>query len=424
MALPTALFAMIASFALASAAVLSSVDAQRGTKRDRDSKSAIAAADAGASVALLRLNRFQSSLTESKPCVGPGGEPQTPTGGWCPATPPESVGGATFSYAVSAFKKESELTLVAVGAAGGVSRRVEVGLISYNGKNVFADEQLIGQDNIAIEGTSLIETDIGTNGGIESDGHGTICGDIRHGTGKAPPEGQPKCGGEVTEGDENLPPIAPPEDIATNNSNCMLDLTCPEVGVDTYTKKRTSTNPWYATNRTINVEQNASLTLGGKDYFVCGLFIKSGQLIMAATAQVRIFVDTPENCGLSAGATQVEITGNANIVSTGYNPAEESYAVPGIYVLGSPTTPTGVKLCGNAGTNELVLYAPNSDVEICGSATWIGMIAGKTLRMNGTPTVKSDPGMAPPGITFSSLWERTHYLECTGASASPPDASC
>jgi hypothetical protein len=71
MALPFALFALIASFALASAAVMSSVDAQQGTKRDHDSKEAIATADAGASLALLRLNRFMPSLSVAKPCVGP-----------------------------------------------------------------------------------------------------------------------------------------------------------------------------------------------------------------------------------------------------------------------------------------------------------------------------------------------------------------
>jgi hypothetical protein len=57
MALPTAIFAMIASMGLASAAILSSVDVQQGSHRDSGSKKAIAAADAGASVALLRLNR-------------------------------------------------------------------------------------------------------------------------------------------------------------------------------------------------------------------------------------------------------------------------------------------------------------------------------------------------------------------------------
>lgn len=418
-ALPTAIFAMLASFGLASAAVLSSVDAQRGTRRDQDSKSAIAAADAGASVALLRLNRFQSSLTDATPCVGPAGESQTASGGWCPATPAESVGGVTFSYQVSAFKKGSELSVVATGAAGTVSRRVEVGLVSYNGKNVFADERVIGQDGITLEGTPDIRTDIGTNGNVELIGSGTICGNIRHGVGKTAPK--PDCDGEVSEGNKSLPAVTPPEGISTNNSNCRLAADCANSSeVDTYTKKRSSTDPWDSVKKNINVAQNASLTMGGGDYFVCGLFVGPGQLIMAAGAHVRIFVDTPENCGLAAGATQVEVSANANIVSTGYKPSEGHYEVPGIYMLGSGA----VKLNGNSGTNELVLYAPSSAVEMGGNATWIGMIAGKTLQLHGTPRIESDPNMTPPDITLQSLWERTHYVECTGAGVSPPNAYC
>lgn len=427
MALPTAIFAMMASFGLASAAVLSSVDAQRGTKRDQDSKRAIAAADAAASMALLRLNRFQNSLTEATPCVGPGGELQSASGGWCPATPSEGVGGATFSYSVSAFEDDAELSVIAVGASGEVSRRIEVGLISYNGKNVFFNDKLIGENDIVMEGTPHIETSVGTNGSIESDGTGTICGNVRHGTGQTVPEGQPKCGGDITEGDVNLPPVGAPEDIATNNDNCRLEDPRPEGcnGVDTYTKQRTSTNPWDPKTRTINIAQNAALTMGGERYLVCGLTINSGQLIMAANAHVQIFIDTPENCGLSPGATQVRLTGNAEIKSTGYNPDEENYVVPEIYVLGSPTISTSIDLGGNAqSTNELMLYAPYSDITISGNATWIGMMAGSSLRMNGGPTLKSDPGIAPPDITLTSLWERTRFVECTGASASPPDASC
>lgn len=287
MAVPTALFAMIASFGMATAAVVASVDAQRGTNRDSDSKNAIAAADAGASVALLRLNRFQGSLSESTPCIGPGGESQTPDeDGWCPATPAESVGRATFSYRVSAFDADSPLDVVATGAADGVSRRIEVGLTSHNGENVFFDEQLIGQSSITLEGTPDIRTNIGTNGDIESDGSGTICGDVRHGVGGSAPE--PDCGGEVIEGNRTLPPVIPPEDIATNNSNCRLELTCEDPSeVDTYTKKRTSTNPWDAETRTINVSQNATLTLGGADYFVCKLVVQNGELIMAEGTSVR-----------------------------------------------------------------------------------------------------------------------------------------
>lgn len=423
MALPTAMFAIIASFGMATAAVVASVDAQRGTHRDSDSKNAIAAADAGSGVALLRLNRFQSSLSAANPCVGPAGEAQTPVEGWCPATSPESVGGATFSYQVSAFQDGVPLSVVAVGASDGVSRRVEVGLVSLAGEWVFADERLIGQDGIQLDGTPDIRTDVGTNGDIVNDGSGTLCGNVRHGIGKTAPE--PDCDGDVSEGNKTLPPVVPPADIATNNSNCRLELTCPNpTEVDSYSKKRSSTVPWDADTRTIEISQNATLTVGGSDYFICRLVIQNGEMIMAAGTTVRFFFDTPENCGLSPGDAQVIVTGNGNIVSTGFNPGEDAFAVPGLYVQGSPDIPTTVELTGNSGTNELMLYAPNSDIEIGGSATWIGMMAGKSVHLHGTPNVESDPGIDPPDIFFSGLWERTRYVECSGATASPPNASC
>lgn len=432
MALPTAVFAMLASFALASAAVLSSVNAQQGTRRDSSSKSAIAAADAGAGLALLRLNRFQETLSPTKPCIGPAGEAQTASGGWCPATSPESVGGATFSYMVSAYKAGGGLSVVAVGTAGTVSRRVNVNLTSYNNKEIFLTERLIGQEGIELGGTSDIHTDIGTNGGIEGNANSTICGNVRHGTGKTAiePDAPPTCPiqGKVSEGNKALPPVVLPENIATNNSNCRLEATPPKgcSGTDTYSKKqRTSTKPWDSVHRNINIDSSSSLTMGGENYFICGLFIENGQLIMPAGAHVRIYIDTPEHCGLSAGAVQMKITGNASIVSSAYKPSEGNYSVPGIYVLGSPTIPTSVILEGTAGNeNELMLYAPYSDISIGGSANWIGMFAGKSVRMQGTPRIESNPNMTQPDLVYKSLLERTRYVECTGATASPPDANC
>jgi hypothetical protein len=430
MALPTAVFAMIASVGFASAAIISSVNAQRGTARDSDSKSAIAAADAGASVAQMRLNRYLGGLGLTTPCIGPAGESQTPSGGWCPATSPESVGKATYSYRVSAYSEDGALSVVSVGTADGVSRRIEVGLVSLEGEEVFANEKLIGESSITLEGTPDIRTDIGTNGSVESDGSGTICGDIRHGVGHSAPE--PDCENDVTEGNKNLPPVVPPEGIETNNSNCRLAKDCadatafdPFVGANGK-EKRTSTEPWDAETRTINLGGNATLTMGGQDYFVCRLLAKNGELIMAGGSHVRIYFDTPENCGLEDGDVQVEITGNATIKSTGYNPDVGTFDLPGLYLLGSPNITTQVVLTGGSQNeeNELMLYAPYSDVELGGNATWIGMIAGNTIRLHGTPTIESDPGINPPDIFFSGLWERTRYVECIGGSGSPPDASC
>src|SRR5262245_27770523 len=198
MALPTALFALVASFALATVAIFPSIDAERGTKNASERKSAIAAADAGASVALLRLNRFQNQLTTSNPCVGPAGEawPETtPGSGWCAPLPVETVGGSTYAYQVSAFDENARLSVISVGTAGTVSRRVEVDLYSNNGKNVFADEKLIGEDAIDLEGNVDVRTDVGTNGDITGKGSYTLCGNARHGIGKQAP--QPDCEKEI-----------------------------------------------------------------------------------------------------------------------------------------------------------------------------------------------------------------------------------
>lgn len=420
-AVPTALMAVIASFALGSVAVMSTVDVQQGTKRDHDSKEAIAAADAGANIALLRLNRFLPYLSTTHPCVGPDGEYQTAAGGWCPSTAAEPVGGATYSYMVSAYGASGEIDVVSVGNSGTVSRRVNVALKTLSGKNVFADERVIGQDEITMEGNPRIETDIGTNGSIVNKGSGTICGNDRHGPGKEAPA--PSCDGEKSESEKDLPAITPPANIATENDNCRLAQSCTgsKAGqVDTYSKKVSKTNPWDSEHRAINVASSQTLTLGGSIYFVCELNIQ-GKLYIPADATPEIFVDTPENCGLKAGARQVYVGAGAVIESNAYNPAQGKYEVPQIYVLGSGR----VELVGTPKSgNEVMIYAPYSEIDLGGNAEWNGMIAGKLMKIHGNPVIKSDPNIQPPEITLAGNFERTRYVECVGATASPPDASC
>ena len=436
MALPTALFAMIASFALASVAVLSSVDSQRGTARDSSSKNAIAAADAGAGVALLRINRLQNKFNWWTPCLGPAGELQTPVEGWCPKTTPETVGGATFSYQVSEFRPKSEMSVVAYGTAGGVSRRVDVKLVATNGEEVFKAEQLIGESEIELKGGPTLKTDIGTNGSVTLGSEGAsakICGDIRHGPGQSSPTptAPPTCPeqGVITEGSKSLPAVVPPANIATSNSNCRLVPNCLNpADADFFSGTRTTEKPWDATHRFINVPNSATLELGGGDYWVCGLFV-NGKLVMAPNSQVRIFFDTPEHCsGLNSSKTQVEVSASGSITSSSFGKCEtniEECRVPGLYVMGSPTIVTTVILTGNSGsTNELMLYAPYSNVELGGNATWIGMFAGKTIKMNGNPTIKSDSRIPQPEIYFPGIFERTRYVECAGATGSPPAVNC
>lgn len=418
-AVPTALMALVASFALASVAVMSTVDVQQGTHRDHDAKEAIAAADAGANIALLRLNRYLPYISTTHPCVGPNGEYQTATSGWCPATTTEKVGNASYSYMISAYPASGTINVVSVGQSNGVSRRVNVALKAVSGKNVFANEKVLGQETITLEGNARIETDIGTNGSIESNGSTTICGNDRHGVGKEAPT--PSCSGEKSEGNKNLPAITPPANIETENDNCRLTKTCTgsKTGqVDIYSKKNSL--PFVTKTRVLEVDSSQQLTMGGSAYWVCKLEIK-GKLYIPAGTRPQIYVDTPEHCGMKSGETQVNIGAAGVIESSGYNPAQGTYEVPSIYVLGNGA----VKLDGTPKTtDEVMIYAPYSEIDIGGNATWKGMIAGKRLKIHGNVTITSDPNIKPPEITLASTFQRTQYVECVGATASPPNANC
>jgi hypothetical protein len=451
MALPTALFAMVASMGLASAAVLASVDAQQGTTRDHYAKEAIAAADAGASVALLRLNRYANALNSSTPCLKLNNGMLAMSGaeadGWCPAIT-GSVGGATYSYRATPQVSNSTMSVVATGTDGTVSRRIDVTLKGSTAGSALAQEGMIGLKKVTLGGNANVRVNVGSNGYVDGEGNNAIaCGNIRHGVGKAPNsenKAPKQCNGySVTESEVQLPPVSSliPPTIATSNSDYRL-VTCtktpPEVKqaeptgcqLDTYTGNWKTKPPWNPATRTISLSggkeghEEATLTLGGGDYFICRLEMTGGHLIMAAGANVRLFFDTPEHCGLSSPAEQVSVTGKATIEATGYKPELHEFDMPGLYLLGSSTIETKVNLAGQAGTNEIFVYAPSSKIEISGNANYKGVIAGKEVSDTGNGTMSQDAGYEPKPIGGATIYSRQSYIECTGATASPPNANC
>jgi hypothetical protein len=450
MALPTAIFATVAALGLGSAAVVASVDTQRGTARDQNSKEAIAAADAGANLALLRLNRYSNALTTGTPCLGlnatgilvlTGADAASP--GWCsPVT--GTVGTASYSYRVTTGPPPASgaMIVVATGITGKVSRRIAVSLKGKSVGDVLGTEGLIGQDGITLRGNADVHVNLGTNGIVTTAGNGVACGDIRHGTGTVLDPKLNQCSGHViTEGNVTLPPVSSfiPSDIATNNSNYRL-ATCTQLptsttsGVPSGCQSDTFSgewkkSPWDSATRTIALNgkfkgEELALTLGGSDYFICKLELTGGHLIMASESHIRIFFDTPENCGLSPGAAQISVTGNGSIEATGYLGTLGHFDMPGFYLLGSPTMQTSVKLAGNAESNQLVVYAPSSTVEISGNGNYIGAIVGKTIDDSGNGSITQPSGYEPPKPGGSTLYSRQAYVECTGATASPPNAGC
>lgn len=468
MALPTVLFAMTASMGLAGAAVVSSVDVQQGSNRDSGSKSAIAAADAGANVATLRLARYSKSLATNQ-CVGESGGVLAPTnavstGGelWCPPVT-GTVGRGSYTYWVSpagAGCGDYSLCVVSVGTVDGVSRRIEMTFNessleegggtptegeSETGGGGGSFEGLVGQDKFEVLGNADIRVGIGTNGEIiGSNNAATVCGDMRVGIGKPKPSVKQCSGYGVTYGNVNLPPVTSfmPANIATSNANYRF--TRCKSGLPTGCQTDGFTGSWNKEPFTpgpkvLSLSGQDALTLGGPDYWLCQLKLQGGsELIMRAGAKVRFFFDKPENCGLAPGATQIEIAGGSRITSTGYQSTPGNFDMPGFFLLGSG----GVYIAGNNGTNELIVYGPESAIELKGNATYKGLIAGKTLLVTGSSTVKSDAGyelppeLQPPPKTgeeeegekviTSRLYTPQTYVECTGVAATgqAPNTSC
>lgn len=490
MALPVALFAMIAGMALAGAAVVSTVDVQQGSHRDASTKSAIAVADAGANIARSRIDRYAGVLA-TKECLelGAGGVLEGTTkeaDGWCP-TVEGTVGGGKYAYRVSPAGStcgEYHLCVVATGTVGEVSRRIEV---AYNESAVTETiengttgtesggsestgttgtsgssgiEGVIGLEGIELEGNAEIHVNIGTNGDVTGNGNTVVCGDIRHGVGKQwiPTGNAKQCEKNVvTEGNKTLPPVTSfmPSDIATVNSNYRLyqctatKPTKEPAGCesDSFSGSRKATKPWDPTTRAITVDANDTLTVSGGDYWICSLSVSgNAQLIMAASAQVRFFFDTPEHCGLSAGAAQISLTGNSRIAST------NKAVMPAFYLLGSPSIPTSVSLGGNASTeDEFVIYGPDTTINIPGNATYKGVIAGKKVTVSGNGHIENSSSYQPPAeiapvtetkssneektttgdttsetITTARYYSPQFYVECTGlpAPGAAPNTSC
>ncbi|HEU5064158.1 MAG TPA: hypothetical protein VFT79_13560 [Solirubrobacterales bacterium] len=445
MALPTAIFAMVASMGFAGAAVISSVNVQQGSHRDGDSKSAIAAADAGASVALLRLNRYASAFSASAPCLGVSGSTlvlsAAAADGWCPPISGQ-VGSSTYVYRSTPAVGSTTMSVVATGTSGPVSRRIAITYKTTTVGSALGKEGVIGVDKVEIDNNADARVGVGTNGDVYVHNNGNVCGNVRHGVGKKATfenNGTQCSGYGINEGNVTLPPVSSfmPTDIATNNNNFRL-VTCAKITSterepegcqsDTYTGKWKSTEPWDPSTRTIYASNNTTLTLGGGDYWVCRLYIRNNShLVMAGDAQVRLFFDTPENCGLKSGEKQIDINNNADVTATGYQPEIGKFDMPGFYVMGSPSFPTTIEFSNNSGNNEFILYAPNSNIVVKNNATYTGVIAGKTVHLDNNAIVRQDAGFEPPKIGGATIYERQSYVECTGATApagQAPNANC
>jgi hypothetical protein len=292
------------------------------------------------------------------------------------------------------------------------------------GSTIFGVERAIGRDWVRLDSNADIRVSLGSNGDITMLSNAVVCGDIRYGIGKtlSMSSNARQCAGyTVTQENRDLPQMSDAKlaQVRTTNSNSRF------FAQDIRTSSSEVT--WDPASRSLFIGGSSTLTMGGTDYLLCKLTIDSnGGLIMAAGSNVRIYFDTPEACGLSSGALQVELKSNSYITSTAYDPSQGLFNVPGLYLFGSPSQATSAYFGNNTNqaVNEFVLYAPNTDVQLDSNAIYTGAIAGKTLDVKSNATIVSHANMVIPGLDIPPQYSVERYVECTGATATPPDANC
>ena len=175
------------------------------------------------------------------------------------------------------------------------------------------------------------------------------------------------------------------------------------------------------------MDGNSALTLGGTNYSICKLVMSGNSLLIAAQGiQATLWFDTPENCGFPEAqtTTQISMTGNSKIAATSGDPNSIRMVLEGS---DDPNFPTKVDLAGTtASQNEVVIYAPRTEVILRGNATYKGAFAGKTVEIQGEPTVLKLDNLTGINIPALIHYTRDRYVECTGlpGPGQDPDIGC
>jgi Tfp pilus assembly protein PilX len=433
-AVPTVLVAIIAAFALGSAAVVASIHTQSGTTRDQNTKAALAAAEAGVSEAMLRFNRIATS-SEADACLPVGGGAPDATN-WCPPTPEttdQPFDRGTFSYRVgihpASGSTPAQLEIVSTGTVDGVTRRVRALADTISGGfKPFQDASVVGLDSIMLNSKATIEADVATNGNIGLNANSSlICGDAQVGVGKGfnPNNGNSTVTCDPVQGTTTLPPVNP-GDVATNNSN---DRICT---VDPMTGQQCASWSWNPSTKRLLLNSGATLTLGAPggtfNYAFCKVTLNSNSyLYIAAESNVRIYFLAPEDCG--GESEPLTINSNSKIQPTGSAATQLA-----LLVVGSPSKETRMTLNSNAilfGCDQaFVLYAPRTDLTINSNTHICGATATKSILVNSNSTITAtstaEEWELPGADEGPSYYGEPHdFIECsptpTGAT---PDSGC
>ena len=424
-AIPAALLITIASASVATVGVIATIQAEQGTSRDRDTKSAFQVAEAGINDALLRYNRYPPAV--GSPCSPVGGT--TAASGWCgPVT--GQLEGENFTYYVRA-PVSGLINVVSSATVDGATRRVAIAGNSVSDQPFFGQWNVQSHNNIHLDSNSSINSSVAANGDVILDSNSSICGNTSHGPGHSVIEngtGGQTCGTQ-SENSIVIPPVNQGDAPFVNDNSRLFAL-----DLVTGSKNRVcfngvdgnGSNDNSCGARHLHIENNTSLTLGGSKYSFCKLSMESNtNLYIQAGKTVTIYFDSPENCGYSSSTTQLEMSSNARISGSNGSPASAAFLF-----VGSPVIPTAAILSSNTAIGascqqNFIIYGPFTDVTLNSNTSFCGAIAANSVEMDSNAEIRSSSGtgsyVLPGALPHYTV---SNFVECRAAAAGPTTSGC
>ena len=442
-ALPVALAVLFVVAGLATVAARGGIVSQNQSFRDKNAKRAIQAANSGLQAAVYQTNLLQPGTGK---CVVKNASTgalsnANVTSGWC-ATQTEDLGdGATWQMQISDAGSLTysstgvpiiRRTVVSTGIVNGVRRRSTVTINAATGTPVFPPGYaVVVRDSVDMKNNATINGHIGSNGTITFKNNATICGNVTPGPGKTAKfgNGLSQCAG-YNQTPAQEPFDLQPVDISKATPNHNQRITNMKAGSGTPQDTCSNCNKigWNAATRVLTIDNNGVLNLGGdetKPYFFCRLEVKGGGKIQipARSAPLYIYIDSPENCGGTAGMGSVVFDGE--LVNL-YSPPHAL----GILVAGSATKSTIVDLPTNVGppAAPIGIYAPNSTVNMKNNVKFNGAVVAKSLTLMNNAQFTWNPAISglvgSDNIRFYQAATGS-YKECTSApGTSTPSDGC
>jgi hypothetical protein len=426
---------------------------------DRNSKRALAAAEAGLQVAIYRLNQLNQtvSTTRSVSCLTTTWV--APTSGNCPGVTEQLGNGAQYTYYVTheggasgcvQLPGTSPTTLdrciTSIGRAGGVTRRIQTRVIQEPILPDIGDVGLIGKSLVFAYNSANLNTDVGSNVQVTFENSVNVYdNEAINVEGKV----------SLLEGGSYDYENSVKVDGGTQFIDTPFDLPMPDFEL-VENSNNNSTLPtdlgtaWNSTTRRITIASGEK-TIRPGTYHVCGVTLgNSVKLKFSHTggARTRIFVDSPWRPG-SMCSTQSDISAGTftadNSVEINKEVGEREELLD-IYMWGTPNNdvramyswcepihhPTQTATCrsdfmlDNSVNFYGGVYAPNSTIQAHNSVRFYGATgADKIIFFNSvdfflTGAMKSKPDEAPGAA------ERKGWIECKSAptTASDPESGC